>query len=208
MVARQSLNRPSKIAQIAIADANPEQPAIILHHSNASAAVRRVDHDEHGAIARKDIAQCAKACVWVAQMMKHACANDLIERLAKLADALDRKPLKTQISYVMLLLKFSRVAQTCFADIYRCDTRVGLHERMTRGLRRAAAGDENGSIWPRLFQRPQQQILRAAPARIAVAIEALIEAGDWRRIGVRLVESANRSVAIGRFGIFTLVWHA
>jgi hypothetical protein len=137
-------------------------------------------------------------------MMKHACANDLIERLAKLRDPLDCKLVKLQISYVMLSLKISGVAQACFADVDRDDTRVGLHERMTRGLRRAAASDEDGSIWTRLFQRPEQQRLRAPPVRITIAIKALLERGDRRRIRMRLVERANRVEAIGgRFRVFT-----
>ena len=141
-------------------------------------------------------------------MMKHACANDLIERLAKLRDPLDRKLVELQISYVMLLLKISGVAQACFADVDRDDTRVRLHERMTRGLRRAAASDKDGSIGTRLFQRPQQQRLRASPLRITIAIKALLEAVDGRWIRMRLVERANRVEAIcDRFRVFTPCWH-
>ncbi len=109
-------------------------------------------------------------------MMKDARANDLIEGLAKLPDPLDRKPVELQIFYVVLLLKITGVAQACFAEVDRDDTRVRLHERMTRGLRRAAAGDKDGSIGTRLFQRPQQQGLRAPPLRVSVAIKALLEA--------------------------------
>ena len=98
MVDWQRLNRLPKIAQVFVPDADPEQPAIVLHHGNAGAPVRRVDHDVHRAIAREDIAQRAKARVRVAQMMKHPCANDLVERLAKLADPFDRKPVELQIS--------------------------------------------------------------------------------------------------------------
>ena len=130
-------------------------------------------------------------------MMKDACANNLVERLAKLAYPFDRKPVELQISYVVLALKISGVAQTCFADVDRGDTRVRLHERMTRGLRRAAASDKDGSIGTRLFQRPQQQRLRAPPLRIAIMIKALFEGGDRRRIRMRFVERANRLGAIG-----------
>jgi hypothetical protein len=141
-------------------------------------------------------------------MMKHARANNLVERLAKLPDPLDRKPVELQISYVVPLLKIPGVAQACFADVDRSDTRVRLHERMTRGLRRTAASDKDGSIGTRLFQRPQQQRLRAPPLRIAVAIEALLESGDRRRIRMRLVERANRLGAIGgRFRVLNRCWH-
>ena len=110
---------------------------------DASAPVRRVDHDVHRAVARKDIAQRAKTGVRVAQVMKHACANNLVERLAKLADPLDRKPVELQVSYVVLLLKITGVAQARFADVDRGDARVRLHERMTRGLRRSAPRDKD-----------------------------------------------------------------
>src|SRR5580700_2983436 len=141
-------------------------------------------------------------------MMKHACANDLVERLTQLAYPLDRKPVELQISAVVLALKISSVAHACFADVDRGDTRVRLHERMTRGLRRAAASDKDGSIGTRLFQRPQQQRLRAPPLRIAIMIKALLEGGDRRRIGVRFVERANRVGAIGaRFRVLNRCWH-
>ena len=86
MVGGQRLNRLPKIAQVFVPDADPEQPAIVLHHVDAGAPVRRIDHDVHRAVARKDITQRAKARVRVAQVVKHACANDLVERLAKLPD--------------------------------------------------------------------------------------------------------------------------
>src|SRR3984885_3388569 len=57
MVDWQRLNRLAEIAQVLVPDADPEQPAIVLHHVDARAPVRRVDHDVHCAIPRKDIAQ-------------------------------------------------------------------------------------------------------------------------------------------------------
>ncbi len=140
--------------------------------------------------------------------MKDASANNLVERLAKLADPFDRKPMKAQVSDVVLLLKFTGMTQARFADVDRGDARVGLRERVTRGLRRAAASDKDGSIWPQRLQWPQQQILRAPPLRIAVALEALLEALNRRRIGVRLIERANRIDAVsGRFRVLTRCWH-
>ena len=185
MVGGQRLNRLPKIAQFVVPDADPEQPAIVLHHGDAGAAIRRIDHDVHRAVARKDIAQRAKARVRVAQMMKHARANDLVEGLAKLADPFDRKPVELQISDVVLLLKIARVAQACFAEVDRGHARVRLHERMTRGLRRAASGHKDRSVWTRLFEGPQQQVLRAPTLRIAIGVQTPLETGDWRRIGMR-----------------------
>ena len=138
-----ALNRLAESAQVFVPDADPEQPAIVLHHGNASASVGRVDHDVHRAVDREDIAQRAKTGVRIVQVMKHPCANNLVERLAKLPDPLDRKPVELQVSDVVLLLKISGVAQARFADVDRGDARVGLHERMTRGLRRSAPRDKD-----------------------------------------------------------------
>ena len=96
---------PSRQAELVLLNADPEQPAIILHYVYAGAPVRRIDHDVHSAIARKDITQRAKTLVRIAQMVKHARADDLVERLAKLPDALDRKLVELQIPYVMLVLE-------------------------------------------------------------------------------------------------------
>ena len=115
MVDWQRLNRLPKIAQVFVPDADPEQPAIILHHGDARAPVRRIDHDLDCAIPRKDIAQRAKTGVRVAQVVKHARANNLVERLAKLADPFDRKPVEVQISDVVLLLKIIG----CGASLFR-----------------------------------------------------------------------------------------
>ena len=76
-------------------------------------------------------------------MMKDACAHNLVEGLAKLADPFDRKPVELQVSYVVLLLKIVCVAQACFADVDRGDARVGLHERVTRGLGCSTASDKD-----------------------------------------------------------------
>ena len=57
----------------------------------------------------------AKASVRVAQVVKHARANDLVERLAKLPNPLDRKPVELQISYVVLLLE----DRGCGASLFR-----------------------------------------------------------------------------------------
>ena len=53
----QRLNCLAEIAQLLGPDANPKQPAIVLHHIDASAPIRRIHHDVHCAIPRKDVAQ-------------------------------------------------------------------------------------------------------------------------------------------------------
>ena len=151
----------------------------------------------HHAVGREDIAQRLEARVRVAQVVKHACANDLVKGLSELPDALDRKPAELQISYVVFALKVAGMEQARFADVDCGHARFRLHERVPGGLRRAAASDKDCSICARLFQRPKQQILRSAPVRIAIAIETLLETVDRRWIGVRLVERAYCPCAIG-----------
>ena len=143
-----------KLSQLCIRHADAEEPAIVLHHVDAGAPVRRIDHDVHRAVARKDITQRAEADVGVAQMVKDAGAHDLVECLAKLRNALDRKPVEAQIPYPVLPLKIARVPQACLADIDRGDARLGLHQRMPSGLRCSAASDEDRSIRARLLQGP------------------------------------------------------
>src|ERR1700735_764330 len=107
MVGGQRLNGLAKPAQVLVLDADSKQPAVFLHHSDASAPVRRIDHELHGAVAREDVTQRAKADVRVAQVVKDACANDLVERFAELRDALDRESMEAQILDAMLLLKIA-----------------------------------------------------------------------------------------------------
>jgi hypothetical protein len=87
-------------------------------------------------------------------VVKHPCANDLVERLAEFPDSLDRKPVEAQISYGMLLLKISGVAQAGFADVDCGHAGVGLGERIPGGLRRSAPSDKDRSICARLLQWP------------------------------------------------------
>src|ERR1700733_6569919 len=120
--------------------------------------------------------------------MKHACANNLVERLAELFNPLDRKPVELQVSYVMLRSKVAGMTQTRFADVDCGYARLRLHHGVAGCLRRSAPGDQNFPVGARLLQRPEQQILRPAAARIAIEIKAPLEAADWRRIGMRLIK--------------------
>ena len=147
MIGAERADRRAEIAQIVVPDADAEKPAIVLHHVDAGAPVRRVDHEMHRSVAGKHASQRAEARVRVAQMVKHAGAHDLVERLAQLADALDREPAEAQVPQIVFSLKFARVAQARFADVDCGHLRVGLAQRVAGGLRRSAARDQNFRLW-------------------------------------------------------------
>jgi hypothetical protein len=69
--------------------------------------------------------------------------------------------------------------------------RIGLAHRMSGGLRRPAAGDENLPLWPLALGRPHEKGQRPPTVRIAVKLPMLIEALERRRIGMALVETAH-----------------
>ena len=66
------------------------------------------------AVGRKDATQYAKAVIRVGQVVKHACADDLVERLAQFADLFDGKPMQIEVSQVVFSLKVTRVAEARF----------------------------------------------------------------------------------------------
>ncbi len=198
MVDGQRLNRLPKIAQVLVPDADSEQAAIVLHHSDAYASVRRVDHDVHRAVACEDVTQRPQTRVRIAQMVKHARANNLVEGLAEFPDPLDRKAVELQISDVVLVLKITGVTQACFAEIDRSHARFRLHERVPRSLRGPTSSNKNFAIRPWRLERPQQQVLGSATVRVAIAVQAFLERRNRRRVWMELVEGANRRRSIRR----------
>ena len=150
------------------------------------------------AVGGKDAAQRSKTSVGVGEMVEHPGANDLVEGLPELADALDRQLVQIEVPQAMLLLKAARMAQTGWADIDRRHMGMRLGEGIFCGLRRPTTSDQDPSVWPRLFQRPQQKRLRPEPVGVPIAIAARRKIADRRRIRVGIVKRANRLGAIGR----------
>src|SRR5689334_23274679 len=76
---------------------------------------------------------------------------------------------------------------------------VGFTQRMDGSLRRAAPGDQNLPICPRLFRRPQQKGPCAAPIWVAIQLAMPVEIAKRRRIWVVLVKSA--------YCVGVIAWH-
>ncbi len=134
MVGGERTDDRGEVPQLPRVSANPEQPAVVLHHGDAGATVSAVHHHMHRAVGGKDIAQRPQPCVRVGEVVQHARANDLIECLAELADALDLKSMEIEIAKAMLFLKTARMAQTGFTDVDRRHIGVRLGERILCGL--------------------------------------------------------------------------
>src|SRR6266851_461846 len=102
-------------------------------------------------------------------MVEHTGTDDLVEHLAKLLDLLDREPMESEVSQPIFSLKIARVTQAVLADVDCRHTSIRFAQRMNGSLGCSAAGDQDLSICPWLFSRPQQK--RQCPAPIGVAIE-------------------------------------
>ena len=103
-------------------------------------------------------------------MVQHASANDEVEGAPELRDALDRELMQFEIVQIVLSLKIARVAKARLADVDRRDPALGFAKRISRRLRRAAAGDEDFQVSARAPRRPDQMKLARGGARISVEI--------------------------------------
>jgi hypothetical protein len=99
-------------------------------------------------------------------MVQHARANHQVERAADLPDPFDRELMQFEILEIVLALKLARVAKARVADVDRRDSRVGLAERVPRGLRRATASDQDFMVSARLLGGPDQMELGPATVRV------------------------------------------
>ena len=122
--------------------------------------------------------------------MQHSCADHQVERASNLPDALDRELMQFEVLQIVLALKIARVAQARVADVDRRDSRIGLAKRVPRGLRRAAAGNQDFLSSPRLLGRPHQ--MKLGPATVRVLVEVVfVQARARGRIGHPFVEVAD-----------------
>ena len=170
MVGRQRLEGGAEIAQLVLRRADAEQATVLLHHVDAGAAVRRIDHQVHRTLRAEHVAKRAQADVRVGQVMEHAGAHDLVERAPQFPDALDRELMEFEIVEVVLALQIARVAQAGLADVDGRDSRLGLAQRMAGRLRRAAAGDQDLLVLPRLLGRPHPMEQRPAAGGIPIEV--------------------------------------
>jgi hypothetical protein len=124
-------------------------------------------------------------------MVQHAGADDLIEGLAETPNVFDREPMECEVSQTVLSLKIAGVAETGFADVDPGHLRLRFAHRIGGGLRRAAAGDEDLSVGPRLCGRPKEERQRAPAVRVAIELAMPVKVAERRRIGVAFVKGAD-----------------
>ena len=110
--------------------------------------------------------------------MEHAGANDQIERAPEFSNLLDRKSTEFEVLQIVLSLEIARMAQARLADIDRGDSGMRFAKRISRRLRRAAAGHEDFQVPALSLGRPSQIEMRAATLRIGVEIYG----PDWRPV--------------------------
>src|SRR5271163_4279447 len=196
MVLWQRVERGGETSEIRRRWVDLEQPAVLLHHIDSGPAIACVDHHAHRAVRSEDIAERAKTFVRVGQVMQHAGANHQIERSTKFGDALDRELMQFEIFKIVLALKIPGVAQARVADVDRRNSRIGLAERIFRGLRSTAASDQDLLVFTWSLVGPYQVELGSATERILVQVDMLVQIGERRRIGHPLVKVADFLAAV------------
>jgi hypothetical protein len=191
MVGRQRTDHGTEDPQLRLRGADPEQTAILLHHVDAGAPIGCIDHQLHRAIRRKDVAQRLEANIRVRQVVKDPRTNNLIEGPAELMNLLDREPMEIEVMQVIFPLQIARVAQAGFTDVDCRHLRVRFAQCMDRGLRRAAAGDQNLTAYRPLLCRPQQKSEGPTPIRVPIEFAVPLEIDERLGVGMALVKGAH-----------------
>ena len=141
MVGRQGLEGGTEIAQVVVGRTHAEETTVLLHHVDAGAAVRRIDHQVHRTLWTEHVTKGTETGVRVGQVVEHSGGHDLVERAPQLPDTLDRELMELEVAEVVLALEIARMPQARLADVDRGDSGLGLAQRMAGRLRRAAAGN-------------------------------------------------------------------
>ena len=81
--------------------ADAEPLAELLQHVDAGPPIGRVHHEVHRAVGLEHVAQRAQPRIRIGEMVQHAGADDLVERLPELADALDRELMDLEVGEVV-----------------------------------------------------------------------------------------------------------
>jgi len=101
-----------------------------------------------------------------------------------------------EILQIVLALKTARVAKARVADVDRRDSSIGLAERVPRGLRRAAAGDQDFLVSDRLPGGPRQMEFGSATVPVLVQVAVLVQTSKRGRIWHPFVEVADFLAAV------------
>ena len=168
-----------------------EPPAVVLQHVDAGAAVRRIDHQVHRAVRREHVAQRAQPRVGIGQVMQHAGADDVFEGSPEFGGVARRQLAHLEVLEVVLALEFLREARCSFALTSMPTTlRVRPAHRVVRGLRRAAAGDQDAAVVAIRFVRPEEMRF-GAPARVVPKPAVGVQVVYRRWVRMHLVERTH-----------------
>ena len=122
-----------EVPQFLSRDANPEQPAVVLHHGRRRRDRKRRTPSHasrrRARTSRSDLNPTSGSARWCSTPCKR---SDRMCRRAR--HALDLKPMEIEIAKAMFFLKTAGVAQTGFTDVDRRHIGVGLGERILGGL--------------------------------------------------------------------------
>ncbi len=145
----------------------------------------------HCCIRFEHVVQSCKTDIRIRKMMENTGADNLVEAHPQLAYLLDCKLMDLKIFQIVFTLEFLRTLHTRCADIDAGNLSCGPTQGMLCCLRRSAAGDENGMVFPVGFVRPEEMVIRATPVRVFPEPTILLEAVDRPRIGITVVEASD-----------------
>jgi hypothetical protein len=145
----------------------------------------------HGTIRREHATQRAEPCIGVRQVMEDSGAHDLIEGHLQFLYPLDGKLVDLEIVQAVFPLECQGMAHAGGAKVDAGNVGRRPAQGMLGRLRCAAAGDQDGSIFPERPGGPVEVIIGAAPVLILPETAIFIEALERLWIRITVVKVSN-----------------
>ena len=145
----------------------------------------------HRPIRFEHVVQSCEPCIGIGEMMENSCADNLIEAHPQSFTLLDGKLVDLKILQVVFAFELFRAPHARSAEVDASDLSFGPTQSMLCCLRRPAAGDENGMVFPVWSVRPEEMMIRAASERVFPEPTILFKAIDRPRIGITVVEALD-----------------
>ena len=139
---------------------------------------------------REHLAQRAQSVAWARQVVKHAGADDLLERAFQIAGALHCKMSHFEVLERICAFQIERMRDAGFADIDAYNAGVRPSDGIMRGLIRAAAGDEDTAVIAIGLIRPEQ-ICVGSPAFVGPCTTIRIDIVSRRRVWMVVVKLSD-----------------
>jgi hypothetical protein len=111
-------------------------------------------------------------------MMEYAGTHDLVEARLQFTRPLDRKLANLEIIQAVFSLEILRAPYACRAKVNAGHPSRRPTQSMLSSLRCAAAGNQDGEVFPVRSGRPEQMIVRAASLPVLPEPAIFIEAID------------------------------